>query len=68
MHITRVVVKNFRNLRAIDVSTPQQILVGVEITDFYDEEQDEKVKELALALRVRFLAKDETKPIHRATA
>jgi len=93
MHITRVVVKNFRNLRAIDVSlesgltcvvgennsgktnlltalrlvldvnfpnyyrtltkedfskgldvsTPQQILVGVEITDFYD-----KVKELAL--------------------
>jgi len=99
MYITRVVVKNFRNLRAIDVSlesgltcvvgennsgktnlltalrlaldanlpnyyrtltkedfskgldvsTPQQILVGVEITDFYDEEQDEKVKELALA-------------------
>ena len=99
MHITRVVVKNFRNLRNIDVSLesgltcvvgennsgktnlltalrlvldanlhnfhrtlskedfsngldvskPQQIFVGVEITDFYDEENDDKVKELALA-------------------
>lgn len=33
----------------IDISTPQQVFVGVEITGFYDKERDEKVKELALA-------------------
>lgn len=99
MHIRRVVIKNFRNLRSLDVSlepgmtcvvgennsgktnfltalrlaldanlpnysrtllredfsegidnsTPQQVFVGIELTDFYDEDQEEKVKELALA-------------------
>ncbi len=99
MHISRVVIKNFRNLHlldvslepgmtcvvgennsgktnflfalqlaldanlsnysrilskedfsnGIDISTPQQVFVGLELTDFYDEDQDEKVKELALA-------------------
>lgn len=99
MYISRVVIKNFRNLRSLDVSlepgmtcivgennsgktnflfalrlaldeklpnyhrtlvkedfsdrisisTPQQVFVGLELTDFYDEDQDEKVKELALA-------------------
>ncbi len=35
--------------RGIDIITPQQVFVGIELTDFYDETQDEKVKELALA-------------------
>ncbi|MBN1902388.1 AAA family ATPase [Candidatus Sumerlaeota bacterium] len=98
MYIRRVVIKNFRNLRSIDVnlepgmtclvgennsgktnflfalqlvldmnlpnyyrtlvkedfsngidiSTPQQVLVGIELTDYYHEDQVEKVKELAL--------------------
>jgi putative ATP-dependent endonuclease of OLD family len=33
----------------VDITTPQQIFVGVELTDFYSEGQDDKVKELALA-------------------
>lgn len=99
MHIRRVVIKSFRNLRSldvslepdmtcvvgennsgktnfltalrlaldanlpnyrrtlvkedfsegIDISTPQQVFVGIELTDFYDVDQEEKVKELALA-------------------
>ena len=32
-----------------DISSPSQVFVGIELTDFYDEEADEKVKELALA-------------------
>ena len=33
----------------IDISTPHQVFVGLELTDFYDEEAEDKVKELALA-------------------
>ena len=99
MYINRLVIKNFRNLKEIDVSLesgltcvvgennsgktnllvalrlvldanlhnyhrtlteedfsngvnyskPQQIFIGVELVDLYDENDDEKVKELALA-------------------
>ena len=99
MYIRRVVVKNFRNLRNLDIeiepgmtcivgennsgktnllsalrlvldsnlpnyrrvlttedfsdgvdfAKPLQVFVGIELTDYYDEEQEEKVKELALA-------------------